>query len=94
MKGKIVNEVPAPRRAKSTIDWDGPAMLARMTGQPVLAAEHIRNTRIKAVRQYTRPPFIEADGHIIVEMRNSKLEADGLRYGDVYFRWEPIKKEA
>lgn len=90
MKGKIVPSVPPVSRAKSTFDWDTPAQLARMTGQPVLAAEHVRISRIKSVRQYNRPPFLTSEGRIVVEMRNSSVDdADGERYGDVYFTWEP-----
>lgn len=91
MKGKIVNQIPGARQ--SPIDWDGPAMLAKLSGQPVLAATHIRDSQIKSVRQYKRPPFVEDDGRIIIEMRNSKTESNGVRYGDVYMRWEPSKKE-
>lgn len=91
MKGKIVSQIPGAR--KSPIDWDGPAMLAKLSGQPVLAATHIRDSLIKSVRQYKRPPFVEDDGRIVVEMRNSQTDTDGMRYGDVYFRWESTKKE-
>lgn len=87
MKGKIVDEVPRPRA--TAIDWDACAVLARETGLPVLAAKHLKNTRIKSVRQYTRPPFVTEQGRIIIEMRNSRVEKDGQRYGDVYLRWEP-----
>lgn len=90
MKGKVVGAVPPVSRARSTIDWDSPALLAKMTGQPVLAATDIRNTRVKAVRQYTRAPFITPEGRIVVELRNSHINPDdGERYGDVYFTWEP-----
>lgn len=87
-KGKIVNAVP-PARARPGIDWDSMAKLAKMSGQPVLAAKHVRNSLVKSVRQYTRPPFITDEGRIIVELRNSKREPDGERWGDVYLRWEP-----
>jgi hypothetical protein len=45
------------------------------------------------MRQYTRPPFVTDEGRIAVKLRNSKIEDDGKRYGDVYFEWEPKKKE-
>ena len=94
-KGRVVREVP-PRAGHNLqrIDWDGAAVLAKLAGAPVLAAEHVRDSRVKSVRQYTRPPFVTDEGKIIIEMRNSKVE-DGVRYGDVYFRWEPTttKKE-
>jgi hypothetical protein len=91
MKGKIVKQIPGARQ--SPIDWDSPAILAKLSGQPVLAATHVRDTRIKSVRQYTRPPFVAEDGRIIIEMRNSKTDSNGVRYGDVYMRWESTKKE-
>lgn len=96
MKGKVVNAVPPARNRRGPhIDWDSAAALARLSGQPVLAAEHVRNTRIKSVRQYTRPPFVTDEGRIVIEMRNSSIdEKDGERYGDVYFTWEPTKKES
>lgn len=87
MKGKIVHDVPRPRA--TDIDWDACAVLAKMTGQPVLCAKDLKNTRIKSVRQYRRPPFVTDEGRIIVEMRNSRVKRDGQRYGDVYLRWAP-----
>lgn len=94
MKGKVVSSVPRPTRvSRSKIDWDTPANLARLTGQPVLAGKHILNSQIKAVRQYQRPPFVEDNGHIAIRLRNSRIEEDGKRYGDVYFEWIPKEKE-
>lgn len=84
---KTVNSVPPARQRD--IDWDSMATLAKMTGKPVLAATHLRNSRVKSVRQYTRPPFVTDEGRIVVELRNSRREADGERWGDVYLRWEP-----
>lgn len=94
-KGKVVGAIPKVTRvSKSRIDWDTPAKLAKMSGQPVLAGEHIRNTLVKSLRQYDRPPFKDSTGHIAVLLRNSKVEADGNRYGDVYMQWIPNEKEA
>ena len=91
MEGKIVNEIPpARRRSKSGIDWDLYANLARQTGKPVLAGMHIRNSQVKAVRQYNRPTFLNEAGHIAVRVRNSYIKPeDGQRYGDVYLEWIP-----
>jgi hypothetical protein len=94
MKGKIVNKVPPVSRAKSTIDWDTPAQLAKLSGQTVLAKQDVRISRITSLRGYTRPPFVDDDGRIIVDMRNSYTGEDGVRYGDVYLTWEPKQKEA
>jgi hypothetical protein len=96
MKGKprIVSEVPGLRRkGKSGIDWDSPASLARLTGQPVLAAENVRDTHVKSLRQYTRSPFVDTTGYIAVHLRNSRLETDGHRYGDVFLQWHSRKDE-
>jgi hypothetical protein len=93
-KGKVVSAIPAPTRvSKSRIDWDTPARLAKMSGQPVLAGEHIRNTLVKSLRQYDRPPFKTDEGHIAVILRNSSIEDDGQRYGDVYMQWVPNDKK-
>jgi hypothetical protein len=64
-------------------------MVAKMTGQPVLAASGVKDSRVKSLRQYTRAPFVTDEGRIIIEVRNSSVHEDGYRYGDVYFRWEP-----
>ncbi|MDR6416067.1 hypothetical protein [Pseudarthrobacter sulfonivorans] len=89
--GKTVASIPLPRRggrSNSEYNWDESATLARESGLPVLAANHVRESRIKSVRQYDRPPFVCSDGRIKVHMRNSILEKDGERYGDVYFTWQ------
>jgi len=36
---------------------------------------------------------VQDTGHIVVAVRNSTVEADGIRYGDVYFTWQPTAKE-
>jgi hypothetical protein len=73
---------------RSGIDWETPAMTARLTGQPVLAATRIPDSTIKSIRTYKRTPFMDPTGRIVVTMRNSRIEDDGIRYGDVYFEWE------
>lgn len=88
-KGKVVGSVPPQRKPAGAIDWDPAAHLARLSGQPVLAAQNVRNSRIKAVRQYTREPFITPEGRIVVQMRNSHVGDDGEYYADVYFTWKP-----
>lgn len=90
-KAKVVDEVPKPTRTgRSKFDWDTPARLAKLSGQPVLAAQHIRNSLVKSLRQYDRPPFKTEDGHIAVLLRNSSVE-EGVRYGDVYMQWVPTE---
>lgn len=92
-KGKVVPAVPRPSRgAVSQIDWDTPARLARLSGQPVLAGKNIRETLVKSLRMRKRPPFIDDTGHIAVMMRDSTVNTkDGLRYGDVYLQWIPTE---
>jgi hypothetical protein len=93
MEGKLVSSVPPKRFAEQVYDWDGIAELARNNpDMAVLAGEHVRMTTIKSVRAYTRSPFVTNEGRIKVSMRNSVEEADGHRYGDVYFEWVPAKK--
>jgi hypothetical protein len=93
-EGKIVSEVPKPTRvSKFQTKWDEYALTAQLLKQPVLVATHVNNTLVKSMRQYTRPPFVTDEGRIAVKLRNSKIEDDGKRYGDVYFEWEPKKKE-
>lgn len=94
-EGNIVNEIPpVKRRSKYGIDWDLYANLARQTGKPVLAGMHIRNSQVKSVRQYDRPPFLTSEGHIAVRLRNSYINhEDGLRYGDVYLEWIPTQED-
>lgn len=89
-EGKIVSAIPkVTRRSKYGINWDSYAILARQTGQPVLAGRDIRNSQVKAIRQYNREPYVSPEGHIAVRLRNSHVDADGKRYGDVYFEWIP-----
>lgn len=90
-EGKIVSAIPkVTRRSKYGINWDGFAYLAKQTGQPVLAGKNIRNSQVKAIRQYDREPFTSNEGHIAVHLRNSHIDPnDGRRYGDVYFEWVP-----
>jgi hypothetical protein len=93
VQGKVVDEIPAVgRNSKYKFDWDTPAHLATLTGKPVLAGEHIPETLTKSLRQYKRWPFVGPLGRIRVKLRNSKIEADGIRYGDVYFEWEPAQE--
>ena len=92
-EGKIVNAIPAPSRvSKYKINWDEFVEVARMTGQPVLAGSNIRETQVKSMRQYTRAPFVQEDGHVHIALRNSHIE-NGIRVGDVYFQWIPNQKE-
>lgn len=93
-KGKLVGKLP-PRAARGEdYDWDGAALLAtEHPEEAVLAATHVPESRVKSVRGYTRAPFITEHGRIVIAVRNSHVEADGIRYGDVYFLYEANEEE-
>jgi hypothetical protein len=94
-EGNTVKGVP-PRRAwnrMTDIKWEDHAQTAKATGEAVLAATHIPESRAKSVRKYTNPPFVQDDGRIKVSIRNSIVEDDGVRYGDVYLTWQKATKK-
>lgn len=92
-EGKIVNAIPKPSRvSKYRINWDEYVDIAKLMKSPVLAGSNIRETQVKSMRQYTRHPFVQEDGHVHIALRNSKIE-NGVRVGDVYFQWIPNQKE-
>lgn len=93
-KGKILDALPAvtPRRTK--VDWDTPALTARLhPGKAVLAGEKVRVGQISSIRGYNRPPFHDEAGDIQISMRNSYKD-DGVRFGDVYFVFVPKQNDA
>jgi hypothetical protein len=95
MKGKVVSAVPPAQTANHVVrDFDNSAEMARITGQPVLAGKHVVYTRVNSIRMYTRPPYVTDEGRIAVKFRNSKIEDDGKRYGDLYFEWVPTETTA
>lgn len=91
MSGKVVRTVPPARRANHIVkDFDASAELARKSGQPVLAAEGVKITRVNSLRQYTREPYVTDKGRIVITTRNARLDAtDGRKYVDMYFEWKP-----
>jgi hypothetical protein len=94
MTRKLVGKLPPRASRGEDYDWDGAARLAaNHPTEAVLAAEHVPESRVKSVRGYTRSPFHTATGHIAVAVRNSTVEADGIRYGDVYFTWQTNEEE-
>jgi hypothetical protein len=93
-KGKLVGKLPPRASRGEDYDWDAAAILAAThPDEAVLAATHVPESRVKSVRGYTRRPFITEAGRIAVAVRNSTVEADGIRYGDVYFTWEYTQEE-
>lgn len=56
-------------------------------GVAIKAAEDVPLAHIKAVRSYRGAPFEDSSGHILVQMRNSEVNEDGSRHGDVYMTW-------
>lgn len=94
MTRKLVGKLPPRASRGEDYDWDAAAKLAaEHPDEAVLAATHVPESRVKSVRGYTRKPFVTETGRIGVAVRNSTVEADGIRYGDVYFIWEPTQKE-
>lgn len=95
MTGEVLSDLP-PRRAwnrNDDVDWEKFARIAQENpGKAVKAATHIRESRAKSVRRYPNPPFKQSDGQIKVTIRDSTVENDGVRYGDVWLTWEPKKK--
>lgn len=92
-EGKIVNAIPAPSRvSKYKINWDEFVEIAKLAKSPVLAGSNIRETQVKSMRQYTRYPFVQEDGHVQIALRNSEIK-NGVRVGDVYFAWVPNQKK-
>jgi hypothetical protein len=93
-KGKLVGKLPPRAAHGEDYDWDAAALLAvQHPDNAVLAAEHVPESRVKSLRAYTRYPFIQERGRIRVVVRNSTVEADGIRYGDVYFQWQGSGKK-
>lgn len=90
-KGNILGKLPPIDRSdRARSDWDDKALLAQEhPGQVVLAAEHIARTQYESVKTYRRPPYRTGEGHIRINIRNSKVEDDGKRYGDMFFTWIP-----
>jgi len=92
-EGKIVNAIPAPSRVnKYKINWDEFVDIAKLAKSPVLVGRNIRETQVKALRQRTRHPYVQEDGHVAIALRNSEVE-NGVRTGDVYFEWIPTTKK-
>jgi hypothetical protein len=92
-KGTIVPKIPDTRRGKSEYDWDSHAEQARQVWPNALLAEtHVHTTVVNAVRQYRSRQFRNEDGHVVVSLRNSKVDTDGERYGEVYMQWVPNER--
>lgn len=93
-KGKVVPNVPNSRRVNSAYDWDAHAKMSREAWpNAVLAETHVPVSHINAIRMYQTPPFRTDEGRVLVACRASKVDDDGIRYGDVYLTWVPNEKE-
>lgn len=93
-KGKILDALPPVKARKAKLDWDTPALTARIhPGKAILAGEKVRVGQISSIRGYTRPPFHDDAGDIQISMRNSYIE-NGIRYGDVFFVFIPKEADA
>lgn len=95
-KGIVLDDLPPAQRRRDEYDWDAVAVTAKKhPGKAVLAYKDVPVSRIMSVRQRKRPPFVDASGHIKISMRDSYVnDADGKRYGDVYFEWASAQKES
>jgi hypothetical protein len=86
---------PPPKSSgyKSDYDWDGMARKAMTRpGVALLAYKDVPVSRIKSVRGYNRPPFIQNNGRIRIESR-TRVDDNGVRVGDIYFTWVPNQPE-
>ncbi|APX01170.1 hypothetical protein BWQ92_05005 [Arthrobacter sp. QXT-31] len=89
MIGSMSSKVPPRANRGEDYNWDAMALLAiQHPDKWVLAAEHVPESRVKSLRGYTRHPFRQETGRIIIAVRNSAVEADGIRYGDVFLTWQ------
>jgi hypothetical protein len=90
--------VERPPRTSSrslwTEDWD--AVIEQCKADPGEWAYVLHNRPRSVVtninHQKSIPPFVTKEGRLRASMRNGHMDDDGKRRGDVYFRWEPIKK--
>lgn len=91
MKGELVDSIPVRGNVPpSAAAWDDAARKAQDNpGKAVRAATHVPLSRISALRMYRRAPYRDEKGNrtLKISMRNSVVEPDGKRYGDVYFEW-------
>lgn len=91
---RVIDELPPERMANDPYGWVEATKEARELQKTkpeawLLAAEHVPEVKIGALRLYKSEPFRTSEGRITVRYRNSKLEDDGVRYADCYIRWIP-----
>lgn len=91
MEGKFVAAIP-PSKARGA-KWDAFARQAQdRPGEPLCVAEDAHLNVYKNLKMRSTPPFVQDDGQIEVNMRNSYVNSVGTRHGDVYLTWHPKKK--
>lgn len=90
---KVVGALPP--RGNINTEWDGFVPIARENpGQAVRVGTNVPNLRVNAIRQYVRrPPYLTEEGRIEVSLRNSRVDADNIRRGEMYFTWHPATKK-
>lgn len=85
MEGKFA---PLPRPANRAEKWDRRAERAQeRPGEAYLAAPNGTLNQYKALKMRKTAPFVQDDGHIEVNMRNSEVGEDGMRRGDIFMTW-------
>lgn len=83
---------PINRRRKrlgDTFDADSKAREAQANpGTAVLALSDVKIGIASTIRKYRNAPFVTDSGNIEVNVRNSRVDLDGVRRGDIYFTWK------
>lgn len=88
MDGRFVDSIPieSNRRTK----WDKYALQAQSRpNTPLLVQEDARYNLYKSLKMRKNPPFVQDDGRIEVNIRDSYVNELGTRHGDIYVTWRP-----
>lgn len=90
---KVVGQLP-PRGTMNT-EWDKHVATARQyPNQAVEIATGVREVTVNSLRQYVRrAPYATPEGHVEINLRNSKVDDDGIRRGTVFFTWIPSSND-
>lgn len=56
-------------------------------GMALKVAEDVPRNLYASIYSYTSAPYVTEEGHVQVNMRNSRKDPDGIRRGDLYFTW-------
>lgn len=87
-KGTFAESPPPRSKVVPGYDWEGAAEKARKRpGAWLFVEDDVPYSLIKSVQQYRRPPFRTDEGYVSVHMRNSHVDEQGVRRGEVHFVW-------